>query len=45
MRFLRFTPKGTTEELIGILSKDEKKVFDLNFFELGKMYPSIHEII
>ena len=45
MRFLRFTPKGTTEELIGILSKDEKKVFDLNFFELGKMYSSIQEII
>ena len=45
MRFLRFTPKETNEELIGILSKDGKKVFELNFFELGKKYRSIQEII
>lgn len=45
MRFLRFTPKETNEELIGILSKDSKKVFELNFFELGKKYRSIQEII
>ena len=45
MRFLRFTPKETKEELIGILSKDGKKVFELNFFELGKKYRSIQEII
>lgn len=45
MRFLRFIPKETTEELIGILSKDGKTVFELNFFELGKKYRSIQEII
>lgn len=45
MRFLRFSPKETNEELIGILSKDGKTVFELNFFELGKKYRSIQEII
>lgn len=45
MRFLRFIPKETIEELIGILSKDGKTVFELNFFELGKKYRSIQEII
>lgn len=45
MKFLRFTPKERYEELIGVLSKDEKEVFDLNFFELGKKYSSMQEII
>ncbi|NME35452.1 MULTISPECIES: fumarylacetoacetate hydrolase family protein [Fusobacterium] len=45
MKFLRFTPKEKYEELIGVLSKDEKEVFDLNFFELGKKYSSMQEII
>lgn len=45
MRFLRFSPKETNEELIGILSKDGKTVFELSFFELGKKYRSIQEII